>query len=91
MAREYRSRSRILLDLLRAVKRDPGIGVSGLMSRVNVSSERLDGYLEEVVGRGLVQVRPGARRAFELTDAGQRVLTELNRLERFMADFGMAL
>lgn len=92
MAREYRSRNRILLDLLRAIKNEPGIGTTRLLFLANLSHERLQEYLEEVLRRGWVAETPeGDRRTYSVTEEGQRVLGELDRIDRFMQDFGMGL
>lgn len=92
MAREYRSRNRIVLDILKAAKKEPGIGISYLLTLTNLSTDRLQGYLTELQTRGLIEERAaGARKAYHVTEAGQRFLTELDRLDRFMADFGMSL
>ena len=87
----YRSRSRILLDLLRSLARQPGLGVSAMLSAANLSTDRLQGYLDEMQSAGLLRVEEGPRRSYHLTDKGLRLKQELERLERFMADFGMAL
>jgi len=92
MAKEYRSRNRILLDLLRAIKGEPGIGTTRLLFLANLSHERLHEYLEEVVGRAWVtEGAEGDRRVYSITGEGQRVLGELDRIDRFMQDFGMGL
>ena len=91
MPREYRSRNRIVLDVLRAIHREPEIGTTYLLSLSNLSTERLQGYLAELVTKGLVVEEVGTRRSYRLTEAGERFLAELSRLERFMADFGMTL
>ena len=92
MAKEYRSRNRILLDLLRAVKSEPGIGTTRLLFFANLSHERLQEYLADALAKGWVLERPtGDRRTYELTPDGQRFLGELDRIDRFMQDFGMGL
>lgn len=92
MAKEYRSRNRILLDLLRAVKAEPGIGTTRLLFLANLSHDRFQEYVGEAVGRGLLLETPqGDRKTYTVTENGQRLLAELDRVERFMADFGMNL
>ena len=92
MAREYRSRNRILLDILRAVKAEPNIGTTRLLFLSNLSHERFQEHVGEAVTRGLVaELVNSERRTYALTEKGQRVLAELDRVERFMADFGMNL
>jgi len=92
VGREYRSRLRILLDLLRALAREPGIGSTRLLAAANLSTDRLQGYLAEMRDRGLLLERDlDGRRAFELSETGRRLLVELERIDRFMGDFGMSL
>lgn len=92
MAKEYRSRNKILLDLFRAVKAEPGIGTTRLLFHVNLSHERLQEYLGDVVQRGLiVEKRESDRKTYTLTESGQKFLGELDRIDRFMTDFGLGL
>jgi predicted transcriptional regulator len=92
VGKEYRSRNRILLDLLRAIKNEPGIGTTRLLFLANLSHERLQEYLQEVLRRAWVQeTLEGDRRTYAVTPEGQRLLGELDRIDRFMQDFGMGL
>lgn len=92
MAKEYRSRNRILLDLLRAIKNEPSIGTTRLLFLANLSHERLQEYLGELKQRGWIAEEPQSdRRGYRLTEVGQRSLGELDRIDRLMADFGMNL
>lgn len=92
MPREYRSRNRILLDLLRAVKQEPEAGTTRLLLLANLSHDRLQEYLSDALTRGLlVPDDSGDKKTFKLTPKGQDVLTELDRIQRVMADFGMSL
>lgn len=92
MAKEYRSRNRILFDLLRAIKSEPGIGVTRLLFMANLSHERLHEYLQEVLRRAWIEERlEGDRRTYFVTVEGQRFLGELDRIDRFMQDVGMSL
>lgn len=92
MPKEYRSRPRITLEILRAIKDEPGIGTTRLLSHANMSTERLQAYLAELESRGLIHgTTVQGRRGYSISPAGQVVLTELDRVDRFMADFGMGL
>lgn len=92
MAKEYRTRNRILLDLLKAVKDHPPGTVTLLLHATNLSTDRLLGYLDELVERNLLAAgQDPARRTYTLTEGGQTFLTELDRVDRFMANFGMRL
>lgn len=92
MAKEYRSRPRITLEILRAVKAEPGVGMTRLLLIANMSTERLQSYLADMATRGLVtEALEDGRRRYWITTDGQRVLTELEKIDRFMANFGMGL
>lgn len=92
MAREYRSRNRIVLDLLRAMEQDGPVGPTRLLAASNLSTDRLQTYLADVVERGWTRTIPdGDRTLYSLTDEGEKMLAELSRIDRFMADFGMSL
>lgn len=92
MPKEYRSRNRILLDLLRAVKKEPGLGTTRLLFHANLSHDRLQEYLAEALGRRwIAESTQSDRRGYTLTSEGQRALGELDRIDRMMADFGLGL
>lgn len=92
MAKEYRSRSRILLDLLRGVRDEERAGVTRLLLLANLSHPRLMEYLKELEQKAWVQrVEEGGRNHWVVTDEGKRVIGELSRVERLMQDFGLEL
>ena len=92
MAREYRSRTRILYDLLKAMKDEPGIGTTRLLFLANLSHDRMQDYVADLVARGFALEAPeGDRRTYRITDEGQRLLGELDRINRVMGDFGLGL
>jgi len=92
MAREYRTRNRIVLDLLRAMKSEGSLGPTRLLTASNLSTDRLQGYLTDLTGRGWIEpASDGDRTLYALTDAGAQMLVELDRIDRFMADLGMSL
>lgn len=91
MKRGYRSRNRILLDLLRTIKASPDGGSTSLLYGANLNYERLLYFLQELVDREMVLESEGEAKRYRLTTAGQQLLTELDRVERFMTNFGMRL
>lgn len=91
MPREYRSRTRIVLDVLRAVRDEGEQGVTRVVYRANLSHERLGDYLTEVKDKGWVEEREEDRRVLVLTDEGHKVVGELARVVRFLEDFGLDL
>lgn len=92
MAKEYRSRTRILFDILAAVRGEKQAAVTRLLFLANLSHDRLTAYLKELVDRGwLLEQEANNRRSWSLTEEGRRVLIELDRIHRFMDDFGLEL
>lgn len=92
MGKEYRSKSRILLDLLRGVRDEGEAGVTRLLLLANLSHPRLVGYLEELESKGWVEpLQEGGRTLWRITTQGQQVLAELARVEKMMQDFGLEL
>jgi predicted transcriptional regulator len=92
MPKEYRSRTRILLDILRAVRDEKVAAVTRLLFLANLSHDRLTGYLKELQEKGWVREDSNEnRRVFELTEEGRAVLLEIERVARFMDDFGLGL
>lgn len=63
-----------------------------MLAASNLSTDRLQGYLADLKERGWIQLATeGDRALYTLTDAGARMLVELDRIDRFMADLGMSL
>lgn len=91
MPKEYRSRNRIMLDLMRAIRDEPGSGKTRLLAAANLSTDRLQGYLADLSSRGLIAEEDEDRSGFRLTPAGRSFIVELDRVDRFMGDFGLSL
>lgn len=92
MPKEYRSRTRILYDILATVQKEPDVGPTRLLFLSNLSHDRLTEYVEDLKRRGLLQEREeSARKTYRTTDAGNRFLAELRRIQDVMADFGLEL
>lgn len=90
MPKEYRSRTRILHDILHSVHAEPGIAPTRLLFLSNLSHERLTDYLGDLKQRGLVEEREeSARKSYHMTPAGERFLGELSKIQSFMRDFGL--
>ena len=87
MAKGYRSRSRILLDLLMAL--ETPCNISTLLRVGNVSHPRLKEYLGELQRSGWAAESKAA--SWAITDKGRAVRRELERVAGEMADFGLAL
>jgi len=85
--KHYRSRLKIILDILEAIHEQGG-KVSAILTYANLSYDRLMKYLEELRERGLV-VR--STDGYELTDLGYKFLEELERAQKLAEAFGFEL
>jgi predicted transcriptional regulator len=92
MAKPYRSRGRVVLELLATIQREGPVGVTRLTSVANLTHGRVQEHLAEFEGNGLVQGQSsGDRAAWTLTQRGAQALEELRRVDRAMQDFGIHL
>ena len=88
--KRYRSRLRIVADILSIIASEGRAGPTRIMYGANLSHERLVKYLRDLVQRGLVkEVELEGRVAYELTDKGAELLPELRRLLEFARAFGV--
>ncbi|MHB8633378.1 MAG: winged helix-turn-helix domain-containing protein [Thermoplasmatota archaeon] len=93
MTKPYRSRSRLVLDIMRALRESPGgTQVTRLLAAANLTHPRLLEHLRELTAKGWIEeAGQEGRRAWRLTATGQGVAAELERMEVAMADFGLRL
>lgn len=81
-----------MLDLLRALRDQPGLGTTRLLYAANLSHERLQEYLGDLKTKGLVvETAPSERKTYQLSEPGRKLLIELERIRSFMNDFGLGL
>lgn len=92
LGKRYRSKTRLLMDILKAVKEEGDATVTRLLFIANLSHPRLKEYLDELQGKGWIeQGEAEGKTVWRITNDGQKVLGELDRIERSMADFGLDL
>ncbi len=91
--RSYRSKVRILADMMRAIKKEGelGAGPTKILYAANLSHDRLTQYLEELVEKKLVnEVQEDENnRVYKLTKKGREFLDEFVKIERFSQAFGI--
>jgi predicted transcriptional regulator len=87
----YRSRSRLVMDLLAAIKDEGPVGVTRLLLVANMTHGKLQELLESFEQRGWVTRREGERNAWSLTERGERALADLRRVDAVMQDHGLGL
>jgi predicted transcriptional regulator len=93
--RAYRSKMRILADMMRAIQGegDEGAGPTKILYAANLSHDRLTQYLEELLEKELINVldSDGANKSYVLTEKGRDFLREFVRVERFSEAFGIEI
>lgn len=91
-AKAYRSRSRLVLDVLRAIRSEGEAQVTRLLLLANLTHQRLGDHLGELTAKGWVaQKEEDGRRSWSLTDLGRKALVDLEKIETAMQDFGLDL
>ncbi len=93
--RAYRSKMRILADMMRAIQSEgeEGAGPTKILYAANLSHDRLTQYLEELVEKDLIrEAEPMSdNRIYLLTEKGREFLKEFVRMERFSEAFGIEI
>lgn len=86
-----RSKARILFDILNSVERKGGrIKPTHILYGANLAHNRMKGYLEFLLERGLIaEVVEDGRLYYELTEKGKAFLREYERIEQFTDAFGV--
>jgi predicted transcriptional regulator len=90
--RAYRSKVRILADMLRAIQAEgeDGAGPTKVLYAANLSHDRLTQYLDELIEKELIQeTADGDNRSYLLTEKGRHFLREYSQIERFSQAFGI--
>lgn len=98
MAATRRSRLELVFDILLSIQNKGGkIKPTHLMYKSNLSHKLLNSYLEELIQKGLVEVReedPKKRRQkinkfIHITEKGLGFLEEFRRMKEFTNAFGL--
>ena len=93
--RAYRSKMRILSDMMRAIQSEgeEGAGPTKILYAANLSHDRLTQYLDELIEKDLIrEVSPESdNRIYLLTEKGREFLKEFIRMERFSEAFGIEI
>ncbi len=89
---KQRSVLRINLDILNAVSDEGEAKPTHILYRANLSHERMVKYLDDLTGKGLVQMKQdGENRTYSLTPKGVGFLLEMRRAEAFVQGFGLRI
>jgi predicted transcriptional regulator len=93
--RAYRSKMRILADMMRAIQSEgeEGTGPTKILYAANLSHDRLTQYLEELIEKDLIKDEnpESDNRIYHLTEKGREFLREFIRMERFSEAFGIEI
>jgi predicted transcriptional regulator len=93
--RTYRSKMRILADMMRAIQGEGenGAGPTKILYTANLSHDRLTQYLEELVEKDLIVLGNTEvnSRIYALTEKGRDFLKEFVRVERISEAFGIEI
>ncbi|MHA1907408.1 MAG: winged helix-turn-helix domain-containing protein [Candidatus Thorarchaeota archaeon] len=91
--RAYRSKVRILADMMRAIQSEgeDGAGPTKILYAANLSHDRLTQYLDELIEKELIQTieEDETNRSYSLTEKGREFLNEYKKIERFSLAFGI--
>jgi len=91
----YRSKMRILADMMRAIQSEGenGAGPTRILYGANLSHDRLTQYLDELVNKELVVESQDSEdsRTYVLTEKGREFLREFVRVEHFSEAFGIEI
>jgi predicted transcriptional regulator len=93
--RTYRSKMRILADMMRAIQGEGenGAGPTKILYTANLSHDRLTQYLEELAEKELIVLTDSEsnNRIYALTEKGRDFLREFVRVERISEAFGIEI
>ena len=93
--RAYRSKMRILADMMRAIQSEgeDGAGPTKILYAANLSHDRLTQYLDELVEKELVKEtgEGEGNRVYYLTEKGREFLREFVKMEKFSEAFGIEI
>lgn len=92
MKKQYRSKIRIILDILSSIEEleviDGAALPTKIMYRSNLSYERLAHYLNDLVNKKLITKDADG---YKLTEEGRRFKYELIRIKKFLEAFSLEL
>ncbi len=88
----YRSKPRILADILSAIVGEGEARPTHIMYKANLSYDRLLKYLGQMEQGGFVEKRDdGDKSVYSITDKGTYFLSEFRKVEEFTIAFGLKL
>jgi predicted transcriptional regulator len=90
LSEKPRSKLRIYRDILKTVDNEGHAKPTKILYTANLSYERLNRYLNELVSRGLLhEVDEEGGRYYEITEDGRKLLREITKAINFVEGFGL--
>ena len=92
--KNYRQKSQIVFGVLETVKdaNRSGIKTTSLLTKANLSHSRLEKFVKNLTGAGLVnKIEYDGKNTFVITEQGKLFLEEYNKFTRFAEGFGLEL
>ena len=90
----YRSSTQIICDVLVATKEcgQEGIRTTTLLSRSNLSHSRLEKFVSNLTGAGLVnKIEYDGKNTFVITEKGRLFLEEYTKFHEFAVAYGLEM
>ena len=86
-----RSRIDIIHDVLEAIQKKGGkIKPTHLMYKANLSHKLMTSYLEELIGKTLIQeIKEKSNKYLIITDEGYKFLEKFKQMREFQESFGL--
>ena len=92
MAKEYRTRTRLLYDVVGAIEAEGEAHTNRILLLANLSYARLQGLLDELQAKGWIEpLAQSDRKAWRVTEEGRKVRASLQSVVDLMDDFGLRL
>ena len=91
MTRKYRSKIKLLIDILDSIEGNPETNLSHVSLRANIPHSRLKPIIDHLHEQGLINVNKKDKKTVNvsLTDSGYRFLMELKKLYKILAQIGL--
>ncbi len=92
MSRQYRSKVRIYVDIMKAIKKDGEAKPTRILYSANLSHSRLIKYLDFLLKEGFIrEIKIKNSKRYALTEKGERFLREFRVFEKFASAFGISI
>jgi predicted transcriptional regulator len=89
-----RERLNVIYDVLNEIQKNPGIKMTHLLYKSNLSYKLLQVYMKELIEKSMISEKTAKERksshmTIHLTETGEKFLAELRKMKRFVDSFGL--